>query len=89
VISAIVRWERRQEIEVGLLFLTLLFIVFGIWTHRAGREFHKVASTQGSDVAHLMRALTNLYRAYALLYWMFFIALIFAFIQLTAVSLGG
>ena len=51
VVSAIIRWQRREEIEVGLLFLTLLFMVFGIWTHRAGREFHKVASTEGATSA--------------------------------------
>lgn len=89
VVSAIIHWQRREEIEVGLLFLTLLFMVFGIWTHRAGREFHKVASTEGSDVGHLMLALTNLLRLYSLVYLIFFIALIFAFIELTAASLGG
>jgi len=89
VVSAIIRWQRREEIEVGLLFLTLLFMIFGIWTHRAGREFHKVASTEGGDIVHLMRALTNLLRLYSLVYLIFFIALIFAFIQLTAESLGG
>lgn len=89
VISAIVHWQRRRELELGLLFLTLLFMVFGIWTHRAGREFQKVAGTEGSDVSHLMLALTNLRRLYSLVYWTFFVALIFAFIQLTAESLGG
>ena len=89
VVSAILRWQRREEVEFGLLFLTLLFMVFGIWTHRAGREFHKVAATEGSDVGHLMLALTNLLRLYSLIYVIFFIAIIFAFIELTAESLGG
>ena len=36
-----------------------------------------------------MLALTNLLRLYSLVYLIFFIALIFAFIELTAESLGG
>ncbi len=89
VISTILRWSRHQEIDVGLIFLTLLFMIFGIWTHRAGREFRGVAASHGHDVSHLMAALANLLNLYSLVYLIFFIALIFAFIQLAAQSLGG
>ena len=65
-ISEIVRWVQSHNLEVGLLFLALLFIVVGIWTHRAGREFLKVAETQGKDVSHLMGALANLLKLYTL-----------------------
>ena len=55
-VSVIVRWIEIHELEVALLFLSLLFIVVGIWTHRAGREFRSVAETQGKDISHLMGA---------------------------------
>ncbi len=87
--SGIVRWVQSHHLEVGMLFLTLLLIVVGIWTHRAGREFRNVADTHGKDVSHLMRALDNLLKLYTLLYLLFFIALVFAIIQLGAHGLYG
>ncbi len=87
--SVIIRWMQSHHLEVGLFFMTLLFIVVGIWTHRAGREFRIVADTQGKDISHLMRALENLLKLYTLLYLLFFIALVFAIIQLGAHGLYG
>jgi hypothetical protein len=88
-VSVIVRWFQSRELEVGLLLLTLLLIVVGIWTHRAGREFRSVAETEGRDISHLMGALENILKFYTLLYILFFIVLIFAIIQLGAHSLYG
>jgi len=88
-VSVIIRWVESHHLEVALLFLTLLLIVVGIWTHRAGREFRHVAETQGKDISHLMRALENLLKLYTLLYLLFFIALVFAIIQLGAHGLYG
>jgi hypothetical protein len=87
--TAMVRWVQSQELEVGVLFLALLFIVVGIPTHRAGREFRLVADTQGKDISHLMGAIDNLLRLYRLFYYLFFVALVFAIIQLGAHSLKG
>lgn len=87
--TVIIRWVQFHHLEVALLFLTLLFIVVGIWTHRAGREFRIVALTHGKDISHLMGALENLVKLYTLLYVLFFIALVFAVIQLGAASLYG
>src|SRR5271166_4385110 len=87
--SVILRWVQSHHLEVALLFLTLLFIVVGIWTHRAGREFRSVAETHGKDISHLMEALENLLKLYTLLYLLFFIGLIFAIIQLGAYGLYG
>jgi len=88
-VSGIVRWAQSHDLDVGLLFLSLLFIVVGIWTHRAGREFRSVAETEGKDISHLMGALANLLKLYTLLYLLFFVALVFAIIQLGAHSLYG
>ena len=43
-----------------------------------------MAETQGKDISHLMGALANLLKLYTLLYLLFFIALVFAIIQLGA-----
>ena len=88
-VSVLIRWVQSHHLEVALLLLTLLLIVVGIWTHRAGREFRGVAETHGKDVSHLMAALENLLRLYTLLYMLFFIALVFAIIQLAAHGLYG
>src|SRR5271157_5059231 len=88
-VSVIIRWVQSHHLEVALLFLTLLLIVVGIWTHRAGREFRSVAEAQGKDISHLMGALENLHKLYTLLYVLFFIALVFAIIQLGAHGLYG
>jgi hypothetical protein len=87
--TGIVRWVQTRNLEVGMLFLSLLFMIVGIWTHRGGREFLDVARTEGKDITHLMSALANLRRFYTLLYLLFFIALVFAIIQLGAHSLYG
>jgi hypothetical protein len=88
-VSGIVRWAQTRNLEVSMLFLTLLFCVVGVWTHRAGREFLVVAEAEGKDVSHLMGALANLLKFYTLLYLLFFVALVFAIIQLGANSLYG
>jgi hypothetical protein len=87
-ISVIVRWIQLEDLEViFLLFLTLLLIPVGIWTHRAGREFRSVAVTEGKDISHLMGALENLLKLCTLVYLILFVGLIFAIIQLGAYSL--
>lgn len=88
-ISTIQRWSKLREIEVGLIFLSMLFAVFGIWTHRAGSDFRRVAESRGRDVTHLMSALATLLSCYRLIYLICFVALVFAVIQLAATSLGG
>ncbi len=89
-VSVIIRWVKSEHLEeVPLVFLSLLFIVIGIWTHRAGREFRSVAESHGKNISHLMEALGNLLKLYTLLYLLFFIALVFAIIQLGAHGLYG
>jgi len=49
--------------------LTALFLgAVGIWLMRSGREFLLVSRTEGADIPHLMRALQNLQRLFALQY---------------------
>jgi len=88
-VMAIQRWSRSQEMEVGFLFLAMLLTVFGVWTHRAGRDFRLVVDSEGHDVAHLMSALSSLLNCYRLIYALCLVGLVFALILLAATNLGG
>jgi hypothetical protein len=49
--------------------LSALFLgAVGVWLMRSGREFLLVSRTEGADIPHLMRALENLRRLFALQY---------------------
>lgn len=86
-LSVIVRWIRFTDLDVFLLFIALLLIPVGIWTHRAGREFRVVATSEGKDISHLMEALANLLRLCTLVSLILFISLVFAIIQFGAYCL--
>jgi uncharacterized membrane protein YqjE len=50
-----------------LLFSTLLFFAFGIWTSRSSLEFQQITETRGQDISHLMGALDGLRKVYGVL----------------------
>jgi hypothetical protein len=52
-----------------------LVLPFGLWTLRAAGSFREITSTSGRDIAHLMTALANLQKMYALQFWVLIIAL--------------
>jgi hypothetical protein len=54
----------------------LLYLLIGVWTRSAGGSFHKVVTTQGSDISHLMEALSSLNKMYALIYTVIVIGLL-------------
>ena len=60
----------------------LLLIAFGLWTRRAGREFQMVDETAGADVSHLMVALANLHRLYAVQYVIGWVGLVLLIVVL-------
>jgi hypothetical protein len=47
-----------------------------MWTRSAGRSFQQVVDTTGSDVRHLMDALAELNKMYALIYTLIAIGLL-------------
>jgi hypothetical protein len=50
---------------VGLV--TVFIWLLASWTQKAAASFHKVVSSGGQDISHLMEALENLRKKYALL----------------------
>jgi hypothetical protein len=61
------------------------YIFTGLWTRSAARSFRKIVHTEGSDINHLMGAMTDLTKLYTLTKWALIIAMIGGFI----VGLGG
>jgi hypothetical protein len=54
----------------------LLYLLIGMWTRSAGRSFQQVVDTTGSDIRHLMDALAELNKMYALIYTLIAIGLL-------------
>jgi hypothetical protein len=46
----------------------LIFLLIGMWTRSAAREFQQIVDTRGQDISHLMNALGSLHKMYSLLY---------------------
>jgi hypothetical protein len=55
----------------------LLYLLLGVWTRSAGGSFKKIVRTTGSDISHLMEALSSLNKLYSLLYALILIGLMF------------
>lgn len=53
----------------GSILSGALYAVIGMWTHRAGVSFKKIAQTRGHDISHLMHALNDLERLYSVQFW--------------------
>jgi hypothetical protein len=54
----------------------LFYLVMGVWTRTAGGSFQKIVDTQGSDISHLMSALSSLHSMYALVYTLLVLTLL-------------
>ena len=54
----------------------LLYLLIGVWTRSAGGSFQRIVTTQGSDISHLMEALSSLNNMYELLYMLIVIGLV-------------
>ena len=50
-----------------LLFSTLLFLAFAVWTSRSSFQFQRITETSGQDISHLMGALDDLRKVYGVL----------------------
>jgi hypothetical protein len=54
----------------------ILYLLIGMWTRGAARSFQKIVDTTGRDIRHLMEALSELYKMYALIYTLIVIGLL-------------
>jgi hypothetical protein len=63
----------------------LIYLLIGVWTQSASRSFGKIVETQGSDISHLMNALSSLNKMYSLIYTLIVLTLL---VFLVAVGLA-
>jgi hypothetical protein len=54
-----------------------LYLLIGVWTWSAAGSFKKIVTTQGSDIHHLMDALSSLNKMYGLIYTLIVVGLLF------------
>jgi hypothetical protein len=54
----------------------LIYLLIGVWTQSAAGSFQKIVDTQGSDINHLMNALSALNKMYSLIYTLIMIGLL-------------
>jgi uncharacterized membrane protein YhaH (DUF805 family) len=69
---------------IGYLVGGIIYLCLGVWTGNGAVAFRRIVDTQGSDISHLMEAVTNLRKLYTLQYWLIFIALIVMLVVLVA-----
>jgi hypothetical protein len=60
----------------------LFYLVMGVWTRTAGDSFQKIVDTQGSDISHLMNALSALHSMYALVYTLLVVTILLGLVAL-------
>jgi hypothetical protein len=60
----------------------LFYLVMGVWTRMAGDSFQKIVQTRGSDISHLMSALSSLHSMYALVYTLLMVTLLLGLVAL-------
>jgi hypothetical protein len=54
----------------------LIYLLIGVWTQTAGVSFKKIVDTTGSDIHHLMDAVSALGKMYTLIYTLIVIGLL-------------
>jgi hypothetical protein len=69
-------------IAVNVGVVGLFYLVMGVWTRSAGGSFQQIVDTQGSDISHLMSALSSLHSMYALVYTLLVVTLLMGLIGL-------
>lgn len=74
-------------LHVGPILTGTFYAVLGLWTQRASTAFKSIVDTKGSDVTHLIDALSDLRRLYSLQYWLAVLGLTLAVATIIAVSL--
>ncbi len=69
-VLALVQAFREPSSALGAVYAllgALFFLALGTWTRNAARSFHRIVTTTGQDIDHLMDGLDNLRKMYSLL----------------------
>ncbi|HXG10779.1 MAG TPA: hypothetical protein VNK04_13560 [Gemmataceae bacterium] len=76
--------------RAALIGLAMLFyLALGVWTGRAARAFKRIVATQGQDITHLMKALDNLRKLYALVSLFVKVYVVFVVVVVVAALLAA
>jgi hypothetical protein len=54
----------------------LIYLLIGVWTRNAAASFQKIVDTTGSDIHHLMDAVSSLDKMYGLIYTLIVVGLV-------------
>jgi hypothetical protein len=63
-------------IAVVTLIQAVIYILIGVWTTSAARDFGLIVQTAGSDVSNLMRGFAALRKLYTLQFWLIIAGLV-------------
>jgi hypothetical protein len=77
----------RDVRDGNLIIFGLLQVIIGVWTRSAASSFRQVVETKGSDITHLMDALDDLRKLYALQYWLVILAAVLLVVSLVAAEI--
>jgi hypothetical protein len=64
-------------IAIGSAVNGLIYLMIGAWTRSAAGSFRLIVDTRGSDISHLMDALSSLNKMYTLVYTLILVGLLF------------
>ena len=56
-----------------------VYIVMGIWTKGAAQSIRNIVNTEGNDIDHLMSAVKDLGKFYALVKWLLIVGIVLGF----------
>ena len=85
-VAAIVAMPRSGSVVA--LELAIILGLVGWWSLRAGAAFSRIATTEGADISHLMKAVTEIRKLYELEFWVLIVLLFVLVFTLLAVSVG-
>jgi hypothetical protein len=71
--------------SLGYFVGGIIYLLMGMWTGNSAAAFRRIVDTQGSDISHLMDAVTNLHKLYTLQFWLILIGLIVMLVALVTV----
>ena len=66
----------------------VFLVLTGLWTLRSEIAFRRIVDTEGRDISHIMKAMGELRKFYALQYWLVVICLLLFLVSLFAEPVG-
>jgi hypothetical protein len=74
--------------DAGPIITGTLACVIGLWTQRSSVSFKDVVYTEGRDISHLIAALQDLRKLYALQFWLLILGLVLTALVIVVLFFG-